>query len=69
MIDDDKKDEGDPDIIKEDDLQGVTGGLRRKGFVANFYGDQKTLDGVNNDTLFAGAGDDSFNIGMPPMKK
>lgn len=70
------EDEKDPTQLTPEDLKEVQGGRRStpttvtgkvKGgdFITSF------TDGVNNDTLFAGTGDDakSFNLGMPPTKK
>ena len=70
MQSDDKKDEGAPEIITEDDLTSVTGGLHQQRTLANMVGGNDTIFATaTNDTLRVDPGDDSFNIGMPPSKK
>ena len=72
---DEKKAHDEANIIPDDALEDVHGGgsggkpttVTGKLASGDILGH---LDGVNNDTLFAGPGDDSrFNLGMPPSKK
>ena len=69
MSDDNEKDD-DPQILSETDLSGVQGGRRLSPTtVTGKMLETDLIDGVNNDTLFAGSGDDkSFNLGMPGKK-
>lgn len=67
-------DEKKPEKIADEDLVGVSGGRpggKPTTVTANLKDDFIGFsDGVNNDTLFAGSGDDSkFNLGMPGRKK
>lgn len=68
-------DDKDDDLEKPTDLSDETlsdvhgGGKRSIGSLSRMTGND-TIVGVNNDTLFAGSGDDgkSFNIGMPKKR-
>ena len=69
----DEKDEINIEVepLTAEDMKDVVGGRpggKPTTTTANFAAD--FIDGVNNDTLFAGSGDDSkFNLGMPGKKR
>ena len=70
MNEDDKKDEGAPDVISEDDLKTVSGG--RPGgnpvTVTATVGND-TITGIRKEDGLIRPSDTNFNIGMPPSKK
>lgn len=69
MIDDDKNEEGAPEIIGEDDLHGVTGGRRTTPTtVTGKFTGNDTIVGISKEDVLRDT-KDGFNIGMPPYIK
>lgn len=73
-VDNDTINDDDPEMITDVDLNGVVGGRRTTPttVTGKLVGNDTIvgIDGVNNDTLFAGSGDDDrFGSGKFKLKK